>query len=260
MNEESRQFLMQFRKMLFELYNLDEIETLCFDLGVDYDDLQGRAKQTKINSLITAMARHGRLPELLDYVRADRSHVVWPDIPADFQLPQGSGEGELATTTIINTGGGTVIHGGVNTGGGSFSGRDTIVQGDQTGATTYTMSGDFRGAIVNLQSRLDNVTQEIGDSKQGTPDQRVNLVRLVNELRHELALAPPEQVADADAIARRVEVLADEVRNETPDQSLVLQIGESLRKAAEKLAPRLPRVLPIVTAIVELVKVIVKMQ
>lgn len=258
MSEQNNRFMMELRLRFFELFNLDEFETLCFDLGVDYDDLQGRAKQTKINALITHMTRTGRLQELIDYAAAERTHVTWPTIPANFSLPSSGMATAEAPTFIVNTYGGMFVGGDLNTGGGSVVGRDAQIGGDMTGATNFELSGDFRGAILNVQSRLDHVTQELGDSRNVTPDQRLNLVRLVNELRHELSNVPPEQVADADAIARRVEVLADEVRNETPDRSLVLEIGDSLRKAAEKLAPRLPRVMTIVSAIVELVKIIAK--
>jgi hypothetical protein len=259
MDDASRRFMMELRSKLWDCYDAQELQTLCFDLGIDYDDLRGGAKQTKINSLINTLARNGRLPELVAYARRDRTHLIWPDVPDGFELPQpnGSDSGEGAVY-YVQTGGGAFVKGDVNTGGGSFSGRDLQVGGDQTGGTTMTMSGDFRGAVLNVQSRLDNVTQTIADSSHGRPDDRLQLVRLVNELRHELARVPPEQVADADAIARRVEVLTDEVRNETPDHELVDKIGESLKNAATRLAPRLPRILTLVSAIVEVVKILVR--
>ena len=33
-------------------FNLAEIESICFDLGVDYDNLAGKTKRAKIESLI----------------------------------------------------------------------------------------------------------------------------------------------------------------------------------------------------------------
>ena len=47
-----------------ETYDRDELETLCFQLSVQYDDLEGESREAKARELIEYMGRNGRLPEL----------------------------------------------------------------------------------------------------------------------------------------------------------------------------------------------------
>ncbi len=87
MNEASRQFMADLQGKLSQYFNIEEIETLTFVLGIDYDSLRGGTKPTKVNSLISDVARNGRLEELLREVRRLRGNVTWPDMPAGFELP-----------------------------------------------------------------------------------------------------------------------------------------------------------------------------
>lgn len=256
MNEASLSYLVDLQKKVYSLYDAEELQTLCFMLGVDYDSLRGNAKQTKVNSLIMRMARTGRLADLVDQASQDRTHVEWYDPPEDLELPEMTEYG-AAATYYVNTGGGAFVQGSV-TAGGAFAGRDHIVQGDAVGGDSYDLSGDFRGSAVNVNSRLDHAMQSIATMPHGTPEQRETLAGLLVELRTVLAQAPPEQAADADAIARRIEVLAEEAENQNPDRALIEQIADSVRRAAGKLAPKLPRLLPLLAAIFELVRAVTR--
>jgi hypothetical protein len=253
MNDASLSYLVDLQKKVYSLYDAEELQTLCFMLGVDYDSLRGNAKQTKVNALILRLARTGRLQDLIDQASEDRTHVDWFDPPENLELPDIAEHGTTATTYYVNTGGGAFVGGSV-TSGGAFAGRDHLVQGDQVGGDRYDLSGDFRGAAVNINSRLEHAVQSVTGMPHGTPEDRERLAGLLGELRSVLAQAPPEQAADADAIARRIEVLAEEAENQNPDKALIDQIADSVRRAAGKLAPKLPRLLPILTAIFELVR------
>ena len=61
---------------------------------------------------------------------------------------------------------------------------------------------------------------------------------------------PAECVDDATKVAKRVEALVDEVKENKPDEEEIKTRGESLKKAAENLAGIVPIVLNIVTQIV----------
>lgn len=257
MNEASLNYLVDLQKKIYTLYDAEELQTLCFMLGVDYDSLRGNAKQTKVNSLILRMARTGRLEDLVDQASVDRTHVEWYYPPQDLELPEIAENGSLSATYYVNTGGGAFVQGSV-TAGGTFVGRDYAVQGNAIGGDSYELSGDFRGAVVNVNSRLDHAVQSVAAIPYATPEERDRLAGLLGELRVVLADAPPEAAADADAIARRVEVLADETANQHPDAALIEQIAESVRRVAGKLAPKLPRLLPLLAAIFELVRSITK--
>ena len=63
-------------------YTLDEIRLLCFELGIDYEELAGEKKSGKTAELILYCQRHGRLPALLKKLREQQPHVAWPDLVA----------------------------------------------------------------------------------------------------------------------------------------------------------------------------------
>jgi hypothetical protein len=66
------------RKALAELFDLSELRTLCFDLSIDYDNLTGEDKTTKIISLIGYLDRRGQLDSLVTYGRKERPQFPWP--------------------------------------------------------------------------------------------------------------------------------------------------------------------------------------
>jgi hypothetical protein len=261
MNVASREFLAEMQNKLNTYFDGEEIETLSFVLGVDYDSLRGGTKPTKVNALLAHLGRTGRLPDLLAYVEKERHNVAWPDIPNEFELPQGAAGSESDGATIfqigtLNTNGGAFVGGGVSTSG-DFVGRDKNVQGDEIAGSHYVMSGDFRGAMINIQSRLDNVTQTIQAMPSADPGQKARLLHLVNELKSALASVPEAQAQDAFNLAKRVEALTEEAGSEMPDPEYVQDLAESLRRAAGKLATAAPMVASIIISIIELVNTIV---
>ncbi len=67
--------------ILDEHYNLDEFRELCFNLGVDYDNLGGEGKRAKARELLLLIYRQDRMAELLTHVADDRPNVTLPDLP-----------------------------------------------------------------------------------------------------------------------------------------------------------------------------------
>lgn len=62
----------RFHRFIVEHLNLDELQTLCFELSVNYDDLAGEALSGKARELILRLGRERRLDELLGYLREVR--------------------------------------------------------------------------------------------------------------------------------------------------------------------------------------------
>ncbi len=62
---------------LREHFDKEELRSLCFKLGIEYDDLRGESRMGKIEGLITYCERHGRTDELVTICRQLRSHVTW---------------------------------------------------------------------------------------------------------------------------------------------------------------------------------------
>jgi len=65
----------QLREILASRFDLEELRTLCFDLGRDWDDLGGDTKGRKALELIGYMQRHDRLPELVAAIRRKRPDI-----------------------------------------------------------------------------------------------------------------------------------------------------------------------------------------
>ena len=59
-------------RVLTEAFNSTEQRTLCLDLGLNYDSLDGRGTASKAHDILATMTRHGRLQELADYVHQKR--------------------------------------------------------------------------------------------------------------------------------------------------------------------------------------------
>ncbi len=77
-----RPYHTQLRQMLGKHFDLDGLRTLCFDIGVDFDELAGDNKTAKIRALIEYLQKRGRLDDLLAAAALARPHVDWPE-PAD---------------------------------------------------------------------------------------------------------------------------------------------------------------------------------
>lgn len=65
------------RENMNRYFSLDEIESLCFDLGVDFENIGGSSKPGKVLELIQYMERRGRLEELAGACAKSRPNVDW---------------------------------------------------------------------------------------------------------------------------------------------------------------------------------------
>ena len=65
--------------LLVKHFSLEELHTLAFDLGVDYESLGGAGKEARAREFLLYLDRRGRIPQLLDAVREQRPQVRWQD-------------------------------------------------------------------------------------------------------------------------------------------------------------------------------------
>ncbi len=65
------------REMLISSFNLSELETLCFDLYVDYEALGANGKIEMARELIAMCERNGRIEELLHICHELRPQTDW---------------------------------------------------------------------------------------------------------------------------------------------------------------------------------------
>jgi adenylate cyclase len=71
--------LIWLRRIITSRFNDGELRTLCFDLGVAYDDLPGEGKADKARELIAYLERRERIPELISVGKELRPDISWED-------------------------------------------------------------------------------------------------------------------------------------------------------------------------------------
>lgn len=68
----------QLRDILIQYFSLDELKELCFDLGVDYEQLPGESKGAKARELVQYVDRRGQRRQLIDRCYQIRPQATWP--------------------------------------------------------------------------------------------------------------------------------------------------------------------------------------
>jgi hypothetical protein len=72
-------YLTQLRQVLTTRLDAGELRTLCFDLGVDYDDLPGAGKANRARELVGYLARRDRIADLIRVGKRLRPDIPWPE-------------------------------------------------------------------------------------------------------------------------------------------------------------------------------------
>jgi len=281
--------LSRLHEFIVKYYDREELRTLCFDLGVNDDALGGEGLSGKARELVLYLGRQGGLEVLLEKLRRERP-MAEAGLPVEaaalYEALPAFEAGAAPAQRVIHTGGGAYVEGRVETGG-DFVGRDKSVHGDEVhgdkvdargaqigvmgdrarveggihfggSGDTFNLSGDFRGANVNIQSTLSHVTQTIGALPGVDLTTKAELERLVQQLNAALQQAPPDQTEDAEAVAQSAELLVETASQEKPNKRMVEITGEGLKQAAQNIAHVMPTVLGIATQIVETVGKVVK--
>jgi methyl-accepting chemotaxis protein len=112
------------------------------------------------------------------------------------------------------------------------------------------MSGDFRGAIINIKSTLTNVQQSVGEIHTDDENARQELEKLIGQLSEALEKTPEESQEHAQAVAETAKALVDTAKAEKPNKTMLQITGEGLKKAAQNLAEVMPTVVTIASQIV----------
>ena len=114
----------------------------------------------------------------------------------------------------------------------------------------FIMSGDFRGALINIKSTLTNVTQSVGEILTDDESTRKELEKLIEQLSEELQKTPEGKQEQAQAVAETAKALVDTAKAEKPNQTMLQITGDGLKKAAQNLAEVMPTVVTITGQIV----------
>lgn len=65
-------------KKISKYYNIDELKSLTFVLDIDWDELAGENKSSKVQQLILYIGKENRLQDLLNQLRKERPTILWP--------------------------------------------------------------------------------------------------------------------------------------------------------------------------------------
>ncbi len=153
MTTDSRAYLGNLHQLLDQHFDLEDMRTLCVHLSVDYDSVRGEGKSARVRELIVALARNGRLNELLTLAEAQRPHIQWPPIPSDFQLPA-SLDSSTTAPSIQHVYLGDVIHGdrigGDRVSVGHISDSQGVAIGREAGATVKHQAKNVADKLASL--------------------------------------------------------------------------------------------------------------
>lgn len=72
--------LIKIRRILVERFDDEELRTLCFDLGVNYDNLPGKGRKGKARDLVAWLDRHRQIGNLVKVARQHRQDIAWSEI------------------------------------------------------------------------------------------------------------------------------------------------------------------------------------
>lgn len=138
----------------------------------------------------------------------------------------------------------------INTGDGSYYEHyEDNREGTFMSSSKYEFSGTFNNTIFNIESKIDNSTQTLNASSNGTLDARAQVEELLTQLKTELKKIPPERAAQAEAVADMAKETIDEAAKPQPKPHKLESNADGLKKAAEKIQDVLPTVLAIATKI-----------
>ena len=84
MSDPNQKFMTTLHRLLTSYFDREELRTLCFDLGIHYDDLRGEGRASKARELVMLMARRERMPELIELAQKHRPGGNWPSMPEPF--------------------------------------------------------------------------------------------------------------------------------------------------------------------------------
>jgi len=87
------------RRTLAEQFSREDLRTLCFDLGGEYDDLPGEGRAAKARELLTHVARRDRLADLVAAAKRLRPDVTWP-LPPPLRLVIAAPDGARYETQV----------------------------------------------------------------------------------------------------------------------------------------------------------------
>jgi len=94
----------QLHEAICRTFDEEELRTLCFDLGLDYDALRGEGKDARARELVGWLARRGALMELVRAVQQRRPNQYWTNAVEDETVPPAVNQYATARMLMLTVG------------------------------------------------------------------------------------------------------------------------------------------------------------
>ena len=204
----SAKYLTTLHKQIDQYFSFSDVRTLCFNLGVDYENIPGDHRSAFIRNLIVSLAKQGRLQELIAEVRAERAFVDWQDVPADFELPSNIAQENIQQVVNYHVYSGDVVHGdkveGDKVGGDKISvgnienaegiaiGRDAaanVNKGEVSAERPSTIQPTPTTGNLTVQEAINKVNIYL---QMVSPDKKEQLVKGMNLILNLAEQQPPD--------------------------------------------------------------------
>ncbi len=274
----------QLRTALSKLFSTGELRTLCFDLGIEYEDLEGAGKSGKALALVQYGQRHGRYDELVYRVQQLRPHadlgtavIATPITPAGNASKQDSKQ-EIHYHISGDMVGGDKVGGDSVAGDkisvGNISGSSNIAIGHGASITsgdTITAGGDVSKGDMTKQTAGGDMMTAGGDiTINANPENKAEfnetLAALKQLLEKALAEGEFEDPRDGEDALSELGEVAAEAKSEKPRESAIKRkLGSladilggtaSVAEAAGKVGTAVLKATPIIAGLIKAASII----
>lgn len=227
----------QLHKTLVKYFSLEELETLCLNLGIMYENLGGSGLSAKALSLVTYSERHGRFSEVVSYVQKARPHV-------DLATAESSQDGAGGDTAQGNT------------------------QTEAKSGSTYNFYGPVTGSAIGESSvQAENIAGgDITIHNYAEPTNKAEFAEQLAQLEALLQQAiangeieddtAVEDVKDAIKEAQKPEPRAGRLKRRLEDVKEVVEGAGGVVDAARKAGTAVAKALTILPGLIKVVTTI----
>lgn len=188
----------EIKNALNSYFSLGEINTLCFDLGIPYEEIKRDGKMNTIIALIDYVGHRGQTGSLIAYINQHRAHAhLDPAVPEPNQNPtaaQAAPPQPQGGGTTINIHGNVI--GGVVGGGrvqaNNIAGRDIIIGQEPQNQQEFqeqlaALEALLKQAIANGEipaDETDAVQDDVQDTIKEVAKEEPNSKRLTSRLEY----------------------------------------------------------------------------
>ncbi|MCA9975984.1 MAG: hypothetical protein KC413_09555 [Anaerolineales bacterium] len=234
----------QLRQVLTRYYNDSELHIMCFDLGIDYEDISGRTKSEKVVELVAFAQRNNRLDEIASYVRRTRSFVQLQTTNTLPLLPEtGVGSGTSITIHVA----GDIVQGDKMDNDKVIG--DKITVGDISGSSGIAIG---RGASAVVTTITQATPQSQDDFRQQLQELKTMLTKAIADDEFTSKEDAQDAADDLDKALREAQKdtpRAEQLKSRLESASILITAGAKTGAAILKATPIIAGLIKAISAI-----------